>query len=130
MPKVPQSLPDSSSQKRDRFEYRVLRQSRSAVLMVMLAGGVGVDAGEDAAEGTGAGVTGRVAVWALAQRSKQASRSAPSVAMAAHRCQPLALVASGAWAPATVADSSAPAASAWASANRAACAGRRGKKCW
>ena len=126
MPKVPQSLPDSSSQKRDRFEYRVLRQSRSAVLMVIVTGGVGVDAGE----GTGAGVTGRVALWAWAQLSKQASRSAPSVAMAAHRCQPLALVASGAWALATVADSSAPVASACPIASRAAFAGRRGKKCW
>lgn len=63
--------------------------------MVMLTGGAGVDTGEDAARA-------QVPVLLAGLRSghgpsgQQASRSALSAVNAAHRCQLLALVGSGA----------------------------------
>ena len=159
MPNVPQSLPDSSSQNRDKLEKRGLRQScSSAVLMVILTGGTatavvasagwllanallrpgGADALADDCAVVGAVEIGSACCFA--QRSKQVNRASLSAVCAAHCCH----VGSGAladampavWPSATEAAPRVKAQvnttrtmTAGATASPAVCAKRTGEKC-
>jgi len=96
MPKVPQSLPASNSQKRDSSENRgFLQLCASGAVMVMMTGataGTGAGTGADgAAVPAGSLLADAPWVWAScmffccdAQVSKQCSRAASSPAMAVH----------------------------------------------
>ena len=89
MPKVPQSLPASNSQKRDSSEKRgFLQLCASGAVMVMMTGATA--GAVEGAETCGAGVTaGKLLCCWVAQASKQRKRAMSSV-VALHCNQPSA----------------------------------------
>ena len=92
MPKVPQSLPASSSQNRDSSENRVFLQlCASGAVMVMMTG-AGIGAATGTAVGcslarAGAEASGLDGACWLAQRSKQRNLAWSSAPRSLHCCQ-------------------------------------------